>query len=64
MAKIDEWELRKKFWNFRLYMTGNKWDNLGSEGVYADEGLTAVSAFIEYVCTGIVTDDDGNELED
>ena len=62
MAKIDEWELRKKFWNFRHYMNAKKWDALGDEGVYADEGEIAVSAFIEYVLTGQVTDNDGNEL--
>lgn len=56
-------ELNDKFCEFEDYMTYNKWDNCCAEGIYADDGIRAVSMFIEFCCTGKVTDDDGNEVE-
>ena len=61
---ITQNELNNKYWEFELYMTWSKWDQLGDDGITMDDGLRAVSAFIEFCCTGKVTDDDGNELEE
>lgn len=64
---ITQNELNDKYWEFENYMTYGRWDELGDaygDGISADDGLKSVSAFIEFCCTGKVTDDDGNELED
>jgi len=65
---ITQNELNDKYWEFEHYMTSGRWDWIPSEwsdgcGIAEDDGLRAVSAFIEFCCTGKVTDDDGNELE-
>ena len=59
-------ELNDKFWEFAHYMTYERCDKL--DAVYDDgsilreDMLKSVSAFIEFCCTGKVTDDDGEEL--
>ena len=57
---ITQNELNSKYWDFENYMTSRRWDEID---VYEPDGLRAVSAFIEFCCTGKVTDDDGKELE-
>lgn len=57
-----EW-LNVMFWEFQAYMTASRWDNLTDEGVYEDDGLAAIGAFLEYIRTGAVTGSDMNELE-
>lgn len=55
--------LRTKQCGFEDYMTQDKWDACCAEGIYMDDGIRAVSMFLEFCETGRVTDDDGNELE-
>ena len=57
---ITQNELNDKYWAFENYMTYGRWDELEID---CGDGLRAVSAFIEFCCTGKVTDDDGDELE-
>ena len=56
---MSQSELNVMFWEFDLYMTAERWDSLD---VYEGDGLKAVSAFIEFCCTGKVTDDECEEL--
>lgn len=56
-------DLRTYQWMFENYMTANRWDTCCAEGIYADDGVRAVSCFLEFVETGHVTDDDGKELD-
>lgn len=56
-------DLRSYQWRFENYMTANRWDTCCAEGIYEDDGIRAVSCFLEFVETGRVTDDDGKELE-
>lgn len=62
IEKQDGSILHEKRFEFERYMTGNRWDSVCAEGIYADEGERAVGAFIEFCETGKVTDDDGKEL--
>ena len=55
-------ELRDMQRDFEDYMTTNRWDTCCIEGIYADDGIRAVSMFMEFIETGRVTDDDGREL--
>ena len=52
-------ELNVMFWEFQLYMTPERWDSLD---VYEGDGLEAVSAFIEFCCTGKVSNEEMEEL--
>lgn len=56
-------ELRELQCQFEDYMTANRWDTCCAEGIYEDDGIRAVSCFLEFVETGRVTGDDGKELE-
>lgn len=56
-------DLRTYQYRFENYMTANRWDTCCEEGIYEDDGIKAVSCFLEFVETGRVTDDDGKELE-
>ena len=56
--------LRMLQYGFEVYMTSHRWDACCAEGIYSDDGTRAVSMFLEYVESGIVTDDDGKELEE
>ncbi len=55
--------LRSEQYRFECYMTASRWDACCAEGIYEDDGIRAVSMFLEFVETGCVTDDDGEELE-
>ena len=63
---ITQNELNDKFWKFEHYMTYERCDKLDSAwddgSIAKDDVMRSVSAFIEFCCTGMVTDDDGNEL--
>lgn len=48
---------------FEEYMTAKRWDTCCAEGIYEDDGIRAVSMFVEFCLEGKVTDDDGKELE-
>lgn len=65
---ITQNELNDKYWEFELYMTYGRCDKLDATyddgSILRDDMLKSVSAFIEFCCTGKVTDDDGNELEE
>lgn len=64
---ITQNELNHMYWEFEHYMTYGRCDQLPCEdgcGIYKDDVMRSVSAFIEFCCTGKVTDDDGNELEE
>ena len=61
--EIDRHELHKAFCAFEHYMGSERWDNLGTEGIYKDEGIESVSAFIEFIETGRVTSHDDAEVE-
>lgn len=63
----DKWLyklLHVMYSDFEEYMTAERWDAaMCGEGIYEDEGLWAVSSFIEFVLTGKVTegsDDEGD----
>lgn len=59
---IDMTELRAMQWKFEHYMDDGKWDALGTEGIYRDDGEEAVAAFLEFVENGYVTDHEGGTL--
>jgi len=63
---ITQNELNHKYWEFEYYMTYDRCDELGSteydDGIWKGDVMKSVSAFIEFCCTGKVTDDDGKEL--
>lgn len=63
---LTQTELYSKFWEFEHYMTYKRCDLLDSTwddgGIYKEDVMRSVSAFIEFCCTGKVTNDDGNEL--
>lgn len=62
---ITQDELNHMYWEFEYYMTYERCDLLESEndwGIDKGDVMRSVSAFIEFCCTGKVTDDDGNEL--
>ena len=61
---MNQTELNEKLWEFEDYMTQNRWDTCCAEGIYSDDGIRAVSMFVEFCLTGKVTDDDENELEE
>lgn len=65
---ITQNELNDKYWEFENYMTYRRCDGLSATwddgSIWREDMLKSVSAFIEFCCTGKVTDDDGNELED
>lgn len=54
--------LRRAQRRFECYMTASRWDGCCAEGIYEDDGVRAVSCFLEFVEDGKVTDDDGREL--
>ena len=60
-------ELNDKYWEFEMYMTYGRCDGLEAAwddgSIWREDVMRSVSAFIEFCCTGKVTDDDGNELE-
>ena len=56
-------ELNGKFAEFEDYMTYNRWDTCCAEGIYSDDGIRAVSMFLEFCDTGKVIDDEGRELK-
>ena len=59
---IDFGELREAMWDFDSYMTASRWDECCSEGIYSDEGMYAIGCFVEFIETGRVTDEHGEEL--
>ena len=63
---ITQKELNAKLLEFDYYMSSRRWDEIDheyGEGIYQSDGLRSISAFIEFCCTGRVTDNYGNELE-
>ncbi len=63
---ITQRELNDKYWEFEHYMTYGRCDRLEATeddgSILRSDVMRSVSAFIEFCCTGKVTDDDGNEL--
>lgn len=65
---ITQNELDNMYWEFNYYMTYGRCANFDATeddgSILKGDIMKSVSAFIEFCCTGMVTDDDGNELEE
>ena len=63
---ITQSELNDKYWEFENYMTYSRCDEVDATyddgSILKDDMMKSVSLFIEFCCTGKVTDDDGCEL--
>ena len=59
---VKRYRLDQMFDAFERYMTSEKWDSLGTDGIYEDDGLEAVSSFLEFVKYGYGTDHEGGTL--
>ena len=52
--KINLEELHDAFYEFEKYMDADKWDDLGESGVYYEDGLDAIFAFMDFIEFGCV----------
>lgn len=60
--EMHEGYLGRKLCEFQNYMNNYRWDHVTPNGIYAEEGMILLDAFVSYCENGKVICEDGTEL--
>ena len=46
---LDVEALKKAVWDYRVKMTAGGWDSIGVQGVYREDGVEVLDAFVNFI---------------